>query len=316
MRPLSVAGVEGIPGQSVLAEVEIARLPTRTPVTLPVYLFQGKEEGPVLLLTAGIHGDEVAGVEIVRKMVRKNLLMPKKGAVIAIPLVNIFGFLEKSRELPDGRDLNRSFPGNADGSLAARIAHVLTGEILPLADYGVDFHTGGGRRFNHPQIRCNLEDQDQYAMAMAFAAPFAMHARFREDSFRERAHKCGVKALLFEGGESLDFDTGVTEAGVDGTRRLMEYLGMVPKEREREEKRCVLLDGSRWVRANHSGLFRSRVKTGEKVKRGQILGSVSDPFGEEEFPLKAREGGWVIAVNRLPVVNKGDAVLHIGKEKL
>ena len=285
-----------------------------SPVTLPVYLFQSPEPGPVLLLTGGIHGDELGGVEIVRRLVRENLLMPARGAVAAIPLVNVFGFLEKKRELPDGRDLNRSFPGSADGSLASRIAHVLTTELIPLADYAIDFHTGGARRYNHPQIRCNLKDDTQWTLARAFGAPFVVNAKFREDSYRERAHKAGVTALLFEGGESLDFDSFVTKTGMEGTLRVMEALGMNPPTL-RPEKTTVEILSSHWLRAHQSGLFRSKVKTGERVKRGQVVGSVSDPYGEEEYPIKSREGGIVLTVNRLPLVNRGDALVHIGKAK-
>jgi len=300
------------PGEQIQVSLPIASLPTRTPVVLPVHVFRSHLPGPSVVLSAGIHGNELNGIEIIRRLLVDKALMPKIGTVIALPAVNLFGFLQRTRELPDGRDLNRSFPGNKDGSLAAQLAYVLTHEILPHAQYGIDFHTGAARRSNFPQIRCFFGSRTDLELANAFGAPFTVNSRFREDSYRERAFREGKNILVFEGGESLRFDNRSIEVGMAGTLRLLRHLGMAESAPPISRK-PVQIQQSIWLRAKSSGLWRPFVANGEAIRKKQLIGSISDPFGESEHPIRAKEDGYVLGINNLPVINKGDALIHIGR---
>ncbi len=303
------------PGQSIQLNLETVRLHTRTPIDVPVFVERAKQDGPVLLITAGIHGDEVNGVEIVRKAIAENLLRPEKGTVICIPVLNVFGFLNQSREFPDGKDLNRVFPGTPKGSLASQFAYTFMNEIVPHADFCIDFHTGSANRFNIPQIRISRNDNLLLNLAKAFQPDFIVLAKNRDKSFRESATKQGLKVLLFEGGKTLDFNNEVTRAGLHGIMCVMNDLGMrnysdcICTNKDTEP---IIIDESYWHRARHSGLFRSFVSGGEYISRGHRLGSISDPFGEFEYIIKAKSAGHIIGINQAPIVTQGDALYHIG----
>jgi predicted deacylase len=303
------------PGESVQLNLETVRLHTRTKIEVPVIINRAIEDGPTLLISAGIHGDEVNGVEIVRKALASKVLKPIKGTVICVPVLNVFGFLNQSREFPDGKDLNRFFPGSSSGSLASQFAHSFTTEIVPHAQYCVDFHTGGSNRFNAPQIRISRDDDSLLKLAKAFHPEFIVFASNRDKSFRESATKAGLKVLLFEGGKSLDFNNDVTEAGLSGIMRIMKHLGMWNSSTgtlHKIRKQATLIHESTWLRARHSGLFRSFVSAGKYVQKGDSIGSISDPFGEFEYFIKSNLNGHIIGMNQAPIVTKGDALYHIG----
>lgn len=302
-------------GQSIQLNLETVRLHTRTRIDVPVIIEKAKEEGPVLLICAGIHGDEVNGVEIARKAVSSQVLKPTKGTVICIPVLNVFGFLNQSREFPDGKDLNRYFPGSANGSLASQFAYSFMTEIVPHIDYCIDFHTGGASRFNIPQIRISKDDDSLLELAKAFNPNFIVYANNRDKSFRESATKKGKKVLLFEGGKSLDFNNQVTDVGLNGIMRVMQKIGMrdyTTSISQMDSKDPIIINESVWQRARHSGLFRSFIEGGEYVIKGHKLGSISDPFGEFEFDIKAKVSGHLICLNTSPIVTEGDALYHIG----
>ncbi|WP_026809581.1 succinylglutamate desuccinylase/aspartoacylase family protein [Arenibacter latericius] len=308
-----------LPGKGMLLNLDIAKLHTGTKIEVPIIVQRGKKPGPVLLITGGIHGNEVNGVEIIRLLISKKYNRPEVGTVVCIPVVNIFGFLNQTREFPDGRDLNRVFPGSPRGSLASRFAYHIMKEIAPLADYCIDYHTGGESRFNAPQTRINKDDVESMELAKVFGAPFVVLANTREKSFREAMAKMGKKVLLFEGGKSLDINDMVTQTGIAGALRVMDHLGMrnFTEElslMERKSLSPVTIESSQWVRAKYSGMFHPFVALGAKVKKGDLLGSVSDPFGNFERSIKAAATGHVICINQSPIVNQGDAILHISQE--
>lgn len=297
-------------GEQREIQLNIARLPTYTNIDLPVHIFRAEEDGPVLLLTGGLHGDELNGIEIVRRMVYRDMLMPEKGSVIALPLVNVYGFIQNVRGLPDGKDINRSFPGIKGGSLARLLAHTLMNQIIPQIDFGIDFHTGGAARANYPQIRCTLDVDKNRELAEAFAPPFVINSSLIEKSFRKAAYKKGKHILVYETGESTRFDeTGIQE-GIDGTMRLMKYLEMKNEAPEASHDTEFYRKTS-WVRAKNAGLFQPEIKLGDNVKKRQILGHVTDPYGNERFKSTSPRSGRVIGLNYAPVVHKGDALLHI-----
>lgn len=302
------------PGGTAVISYRIARLPTHTQIDLPVYVFRGTEPGPVLLLTAGLHGNEINGIEIVRKMISDGSIKPQRGTVIAIPIVNIYGFLQSARYLPDGKDLNRSFPGSQTGSLAQRVAWVLMQEIIPKIDYGIDFHTGGASLSNFPQIRCDFDYGINIKLAEMFAPPYIMNSAMINKSFRRAAHRDGKHIIVYEGGESLRFDDFAISEGINGTLRMMKALNMTDAAPEPLFKPKTLVSTT-WIRAKYAGIFHTLIQPGDTLKRNQLIGTITDPFGETTYPIKTREGGQVICLNNMPVLNAGDAIAHIGKLK-
>jgi predicted deacylase len=265
-----------------------------------------------VLLMAGMHGDEVNGIETIRRMIRREQLRPLRGSIIAIPILNIYGFLNFSREVPDGKDVNRSFPGSPRGSLASRVAHRFMREIMPLVDYGIDYHTGGAARFNHPQVRCLLgEDPETDALASAFAAPFTLHAELRAGSLREAAMRQGRRIIVYETGESLRLDENGIEVATAGTFRFLQHLGMLA-EAPAPTQATVICRRHTWFRAKYAGLFRTNMHTGQYIEKGQEYGIIADPYGEMAVRLITPVSGYIIGLNHMPVVNQGDALLHIG----
>lgn len=315
MRKITIAGQEIHPGEFRAIDINIARLPSHTNINTPIYVARGLEEGPVLALTAGMHGDEINGMEIIRRMIDGGHHRPKRGVTVCMPIVNVYGFLNYSREVPDGKDINRSFPGNKNGSLASRVAYNLMREVVPYIDVGIDFHTGGAMRTNYPQVRAVLKDNVNAELAKAFHAPFTIDAPFRPKSLRKEASKKGKNIIVYEGGESLRFDQMAIEEGIAGTLRLMKYLNMIDWAPAPTEVNRIIW-GTAWIRARHAGLFQSNVKCGQLVHSGEWVGTITDPFGEFKEKVIAPGKGYVIGLNNIPVINVGDALMNISTEKL
>ncbi|MEN7547324.1 succinylglutamate desuccinylase/aspartoacylase family protein [Rapidithrix thailandica] len=311
MKTLFINQTEIVPGESTKIDVNIALLPSHTPINITISVSRAKTEGPVLLLMGGLHGDEINGIEIVRRIIEQSLHVPECGTVICIPILNIYGFINFSREVPDGKDINRSFPGNKNGSLASRVASYLMRHIVPQIDYGVDFHTGGASRSNYPQVRCDFHDAQSQALAEAFHAPFTLNSRPIAKSLRQAASKLGKRILVYEGGESLRFDEFAIAQGIAGTLRLMHSLHMVSQSPLPDHPNQIIKNSS-WIRAKNSGLFSSYVHYGEKVYKNQVLGTLTDSFGDFKVQIKAPYSGYIIGINHLPVVHQGDALVHLG----
>lgn len=311
MREIIVNGIKVRPGQSLNIDIAIARLPTHTLIDLPVFIRRGKEDGPVVLISGGVHGDEINGIVAVRRMLEDNLIQPLRGTVILMPLVNVYGFLSNSRTFPDGRDLNRSFPGSKKGSLASQIAFMMSSQIIPQIDYGIDFHTGGRMLSNYPQVRVDFKDKKGFELAKAFGTHFILDSPHIDKSFRKEAYKQRKHILVYEGGESMRLDDYAVEEAVAGTLRMLQFLEMV--EKAPQPKLGIILPESSWIRAKVSGIFTSYVRLGQEVKKGQILAKISDPYGQVKIPVKATHNGHVIGLNNNPVVNAGDALIHVGR---
>ncbi|MGD9538705.1 MAG: succinylglutamate desuccinylase/aspartoacylase family protein [Alphaproteobacteria bacterium] len=310
--PIRIAGQEIRPGEQLSFDVPIVDLSTRTPMTMPVQVIHGIEEGPRLFISAALHGDEINGVEIVQRVMADPALAALHGTLIAVPVVNVFGFVAQQRYLPDRRDLNRSFPGSARGSLAARLAHLFLSEIVGNATHGIDLHTGAIHRTNYPQVRANLDQPETEKLARAFGAPVIINSGFREGSLRESAAKWRVPVLVYEVGEALRHDEPGIAIGVRGVYNVMEALGMLPARREAEPApEPLIARSSTWVRAPRSGVLREPVTIGSVVEKGATLGYIADPFGEERVEVKARGEGLVIGLTYLPLVYEGDALFHL-----
>lgn len=312
---MKILGTEILPGTSTQLNMVIARLHTHTMIEVPVIIERAKAEGPCLLLLGGIHGNEINGVEIVRKIIAAKINKPQRGTTICIPVLNVFGFLNQQREFPDGRDLNRVFPGSTTGSLASRFAHIMMTEIIPHIDYCIDYHTGGDGRFNFPQLRIGYNNDETLNMAKAFGVKFIKFAKQREKSFREVANKAGKKILLYEGGKTLHLDHEVTRFGVQGAINIMEYLNMRNFKSDMQIQSLpdeqIIIKSSTWIRAKYSGMFRSFFEIGSYVKKGDIIGTISDPFGDFEKPVKAPNDGYAFCCEHSPIVNQGSALVHL-----
>jgi uncharacterized protein len=311
--PIIILGESIKAGECKIIDMEIARLHTTTKLKIPVIVERSNFEGPVVLFSAGIHGDEINGVEVVRQLIIQKINKPKTGTIICIPIVNMFGFVNKSREFPDGRDLNRVFPGSKKGSLASRFAHHILEEIMPVVDYAVDFHAGGASRFNAPQIRLAPHNPELKKLADIFNAPFTLYTKNISGSFRNASEKLNVKMLLFEGGKSLDININVAIEGVNGVKRLLEHLDMLNVKHiaEKRATQTIYIEKSGWLRAKCSGLFHDKNLIGSYVEKGTLLGLITDPFGKFEQKVKAPVNGYVINANHSPIVYEGDAIYHI-----
>lgn len=310
---MELLGESILPGENKTIDVEIAKLHSMTKLKIPVIIERSKLDGPTVLLSACLHGDEINGTEIVRQIIRKKINKPKRGTIICIPIINIFGFINQTREFPDKRDLNRVFPGSKTGSLASRFAYFLVTEIIPKMDYAIDFHAGGASRFNAPQIRIVPDNAELKDLATVFNAPFTLFSKNIQGSFRNACTKLGVKMLLFEGGKSLDLNDKITAEAINGTMRFLQHLNMLNPKREAiiATEKTIFIEKSTWIRANFSGMFHGLVTIGSFVKKGELLAMISDPYGKIEHKLKAPNNGYIINVNDAPIVYQGDAVFHI-----
>jgi predicted deacylase len=300
-------------GSAKEVELPITRLVTGGDVSLPVRVVHGREPGPTVWVNAAIHGDEVLGVEVIRQAVATLSARTLRGTLLAVPVVNVLGFMNGDRYLPDRRDLNRSFPGSARGSLASRIAHLFMTEVVGKCEVGIDLHTAADRRTNLPQIRADLDDPRTRELAEAFGAPVMLHARLRDGSLRQAGRDRGATVLLYEAGEALRFEEEPIAVGVRGVRRVLAALDMVdpPPPEPEGEPAPVECRSSGWVRARGTGILHMEVHLGDRVEEGQRLGGLSDTFGRRVRLVHADRPGIVIGMTRAPIVNAGDALVHI-----
>lgn len=310
--PFAIGGATVPPGTRRSIELPVAPLPTDTSLSMSVGVVNGLRPGPVLWLSGAIHGDELNGIEIIRQVLR--MLRPRElcGTVLAVPIVNVFGFLNESRYLPDRRDLNRSFPGSPRGSLTAQLAHRFVTEIVHRSDCGIDFHTGSDHRTNLAQLRVDLSIPEVEQMAAAFCAPVTVNAAYRDGSLRTYCSSKGIPLLVFEGGEANRFNEGAVRAGVEGTLRVLASLGMWPGPvPPRPETGSVRIEHSHWERARRSGIVRIDVFPGQHVERGEVLGVIADALGDRMWPVRASTPGVVLGYSRNPMANQGDALVHV-----
>lgn len=315
MSAFSLGEIDVQPGQRATVDLPVSMLSNHTHVALPVHVVHGEEDGPTIFLSGAIHGDEIQGVEIIRRILGHPALMKLRGTVLAVPIVNSFGFLNHTRYMPDRRDLNRCFPGSDRGSLASQVADILFREVVLRCRYGIDYHTAALHRTNLPQVRLAPEEPELLELAEAFAPPVILISRLREKSLRLAAGEAGVKVLLYEGGEALRFDEAAIDAAVRGSLRVMAHLGMVEAVARKLAPATVFSDASAWVRAPESGILHTTRRIGDRVGRREVVGVVADPLGASSIPLVSEEDGIIVGRTNLPIVNRGDAVFHIAKAK-
>lgn len=314
----TIGGMTVEPGARRLVDLPVSKLSNHTPVTLPVHVLHGQRPGPTMFISAAIHGDELNGVEIIRRVLRT--LQPGNiaGTLLCVPVVNAYGFIGRSRYLPDRRDLNRSFPGSATGSLAARLAHLFLVEVVQRCQFGIDLHTAAVHRVNLPQIRSNFAKSPACrALSEAFGAPVVLESPERPGSLRRAAREAGIDVLVYEGGEGLRFDDFAIKAGVDGIANVMLQMGMlqlpdgVEPEPRKDTAATLFANASKWVRAPDGGIFRTVKQIGNAVSEGEVIGFVANPYEESQTEVRATHRGIVVGRTTLPVVNMGDALFHV-----
>lgn len=302
------------PGERKTIDIHLSRLADHTPMNLTTHVIHGKKEGPVMFVSAAIHGDEIIGVEIIRRIASLKSIKQLRGTLILVPIVNAYGFIGLSRYLPDRRDLNRCFPGSERGSLASQLANKFMTEVVAPSQYGIDLHSGAVHRENYPQIRGDLDDPKVLALADAFAAPIMLNANLRDGSLRACAKDAGCKILLFEAGEALRFDEVSVRVGVRGILGVMREIGMLlPSKSSKRHNASVRSDSSHWLRTPIGGVMRDQKKLGARVKKGETIAVVSGPLGDPEERVVARSSGILIGRTNLPVVNRGDALFHVAR---
>ena len=308
---ICIGGVTIEPGQRRYVDLPLPPLYTHTSVAMPVHVINGKLSGPTLFVTAAIHGDEINGIEIIRRLLATKALNRLSGTLIAVPVVNVYGFVSQSRYLPDRRDLNRSFPGSEKGSMASRLADTFVQEIVAKCTHGIDFHTAAAGRTNLPQLRLDLSrHKRQLPLAKAFGPPIILDSSTRAGTLREAVGD--LPLLLYEAGEALRFDELAIRAGLKGTIRVMRYLKMLPPLNRKERSiKPHIAKGSLWMRASQSGIMRSPLPLGSIIKRGDRLGLISDPFGESQEEVISQISGVLIGATKMPLVHEGEALFHV-----
>jgi uncharacterized protein len=303
-------------GARETVNLEVSTLANAAPMTLPVHVVHGNADGPVMFLSGVVHGDEIQGLEIVRRVLAHNTLGNMRGTLLAVPIVNGFGFLNHSRYMPDRRDLNRSFPGSDHGSLASLLADLFFREIVKRSDYGIDLHTAALHRTNLPQVRIAPADSELQKLAEAFAPPVILTSKLRDGSLRQSAKEADVKVLLYEGGEALRFDEVAIEAGVKGCLRVMKHIGMIDVAPAVPGHNAIVTSSSSaWVRSPEGGILHSVRRVGDKVGLKEPIGIITDPLGSVTVPVFAEDDGIIIGRTNLPIVNRGDALFHVARIK-
>jgi predicted deacylase len=313
--PFILAQTEIPKDSSITVYIDLPKL-YNTPMQLPVHVIRGKKEGPVVFVSAAIHGDELIGIEIIRRFKKLNILKKIRGTVILVPIVNIYGISTLSRYLPDRRDLNRSFPGSSTGSLASRVAKIFFDEVVSKCDFGIDLHTASIHKSNLPQVRTNIDNEYTFTLAKAFGAPVILHSELRDGSLRSVAQEKGVPILLYEAGEALRFDETSIRIGVNGLVNVLKQSDMLPKiSRKKEQKTPIISRNSKWIRSGGGGILRTIKALGEVVKEAEIIAYIDEPLGDKSYAVYAPFDGVIIGKSEIPLVQEGDAVFHIAKLK-
>lgn len=287
-----------------------------SPMQIPIQVIRGKKDGPIVFVSAAIHGDELNGIEIIRRLRKLTILKKLKGTLILIPIVNIYGVTTLSRYMPDRRDLNRSFPGSKKGSLASRIAKTFFDEIVTKCDFGIDLHTASIHKSNLPQVRTDLNNPITYELAKCFEAPVVLHSSLRDGSLREEALNKGIPVLLYEAGEALRFDEKSIRIGVKGIVNVLRQLEMLPKTTKKKKyKLPIMAKSSQWIRSSESGIIRTIKALGETVKQDEVIAYVDETLDDASYEIKALFDGIIIGKSEIPLIQEGDAIFHIAKLK-
>ncbi len=301
------------PGQESIIKLDVGRLHSGTRILISLFVYRSSHPGPTALIIGGVHGDEINGIEIVRRAIDSGLFKNlSAGSVIAIPVVNVYGFINFSRDVPDGKDVNRNFPGSQGGSLASRVAHLIARTVLPVSQFVVDFHTGGASKYNYPQVRYTKSSAESLMLASYFAPRFILEKPVIRGSLRKVARESSLPMIVYEGGEALRLDGFAIDKGLQGLRRLLTSISMSTIQANLPTAEiAVHVEKSIWLRASRAGIFTWTKQAGASVAKGEPLGVITDPYGTKTLDVLANKTGYILAHNNAPVVSQGDALFNI-----
>lgn len=315
MSNFSLQGQDFPPGSSGLVRINAGKLPSGNRISIFTYVFRSKNPGPTVLFLGGMHGDEINGVEIIRKSISEKIFNHLvAGTVIAIPLLNIYGFINFSRDVPDGKDVNRSFPGTGSGSLASRIAKIVSKKILPLVDFGIDFHTGGEQHWNYPQIRFSTKHVEAKALALKSNFNILVEKPIVTRSMRKVAKDMNIPILIYEGGESNKLDPFIIQNGITTIKDMLHAHKMIENHSNKTIIKKLFKKAS-WERALEGGIVTYKRESGVYISKGELLAIISDPFAQREIRMHASKDGFIISHNNAPLVNVGDGMFHVAYEE-
>ena len=307
-----LGGVEIPRGSKRRVEIELPRF-YGTPTVLTAHVIRGRRAGPIVFVSATIHGDELNGIEIIRRLRQIPLLDKLRGTLVLVPVVNIYGAMNLSRYLPDRRDLNRNFPGSAKGSLTSRVAKTFFDEIVSKCDMGIDLHSASIHKNNLPQIRTNIEDEYTLMLGIAFGAPVVLHSELRDGSLRAVAQEQKIPILLYEAGEALRLDEKSINIGVKGIINVLRANEMLPKLHRTTSRQIkpALSKSSSWIRAQESGMIQTLKNLGDVVEKGDVIARIEEMFEDQGFEVIAPFAGIIIGKTQIPLIHEGDAIFHI-----
>lgn len=300
------------PGESRDVTLAVSESYSSMTVQIPIHICRGVDPGPVVFVTAALHGDEINGTGAIRQLIQDDDFRPKRGAVILVPVLNILAFDRHSRYLPDRRDLNRYFPGSLSGSLASRMARTIFDEIVSRSDFGIDLHTAAIRRTNYPNIRADLSDPAVDRLAHAFGCELIIDNKGPRGAFRREACRAGCPTIVMEGGEVWKVEPAIVESTVRGIRNVLIDLDMLDGHAESPSYQ-VILRKSKWIRSERGGFLQFHVKPGDVVKQDQPLATNTTLLGHEQNFLYSPFDAVVIGMTTLPSVSPGEPVCHLGK---
>jgi len=302
------------PGERARIRLQAGESFTGVSVRLPLMVWRGKEEGPVLSITGAVHGDEINGTGVIRRLIQEPPFELHRGALILVPVVNIMGFERHSRYTPDRRDLNRTFPGSQKGSLTGRLAHLIMNEVIKRSDYLVDLHTAAVRRTNFPNVRADMDDPGCERLANAFGAEIIVNNSGPDGSLRREACKAGCPTIILEAGEVWKVEPSVQDMTLRGLTHVMAELDMIDLSEDARPDTAphqIVVHGSSWVRAGNGGFLKFHVAPGETVQKDQPLATNSGLLGKEHETIVSPHHGIVLGMTTMPAVSPGDPVIHV-----
>ncbi len=310
MNDFQIAGESVAPGETRDLKIKISETYTGDEIYLPLRVIRSSEDGPTLFVTAAVHGDEINGTGIVHDLMFGDALKLTSGTLILVPVVNIFGFENHERYLPDRRDLNRSFPGSEDGSMASRIAFIVMTEIIKKSDYGIDLHSAAFQRTNYPNVRGDFRDKGVRRLVRHFATSLNVDGRGPDGALRREACKAGVPTIILEAGEPWKIEPTVMKVGVQGILNVLIGLGMMEGAIQKPAY-SARIQKTIWMRAEVGGILRFQVNPGDIVDKGEVVATNYSIMGAVQNELKAPEDGIVLSLATMPAVKPGEPVCHL-----
>jgi predicted deacylase len=308
--PFRIGRSEVAPGETRDVMLKYSESYSGVPLRMPIRVVRGTLPGPAVFVTAAVHGDELAGTGIVRDLIIRHPPRPARGTLVLVPVVNMLGFEQHSRYMPDRRDLNRAFPGSSMGSLTSRLARTVTGELLARCQYGIDLHSAASHRRNMPHVRADMASPETARIARAFGTELIVDGHGPAQSLRRIACGMGCATIVLEAGEIWKIEREAVEIGVRGVRNVLIELGMLDEPPEPPAYQ-VVVDKTTWVRATEGGILSFELGLGDPVERGQVIATCAGLLGQRSTPVRATADGIVMGITTLPAVKPGDPVVHI-----